>query len=205
MIVSAPKDENELQHLLFTAINSGRPFALRYPRGFGIGVQLDPQLQQIPIGKGEFIRRGSDITLFAYGSMVKVAMDAAAALAERDVDAGVVNARFAKPLDQDLVEQALNTAPRLLTLEEHLANGGFGSAVLEFAEKARVDRGVIRVHAIPDQFIEHGPQAYQRAKFHLDVPGVVDTVLELFPELAQQSAQPRTRRRVAAQKETITW
>ncbi|HEY6893829.1 MAG TPA: transketolase C-terminal domain-containing protein, partial [Rhodanobacteraceae bacterium] len=205
MTVAAPKDENALQHLLFTAINSGKPFALRYPRGFGIGVPLDPQLQQIPIGKGEFVRRGADITLFAYGSMVKIALDAADALAQRGVDAGVVDARFAKPLDEALLEQALNSAPRLLTLEEHLETGGFGSAVLEFAEKARLDRGMIRVHAIPDQFIEHGPQAYQRAKFHLDVPGVVDTVLELFPELAQESAQPRVRRRAVAQKETITW
>ncbi|HUJ16311.1 MAG TPA: 1-deoxy-D-xylulose-5-phosphate synthase [Thermoanaerobaculia bacterium] len=203
MIVSAPKDENELQHLLFTAINSGKPFAIRYPRGFGIGVPLDAQLQQIPIGKGEFIRRGADINFLAYGSMVRVAMEAADALAARNVDAGVVNARFAKPLDETLIEQALKTAPRLVTLEEHLATGGFGSAVLELAERARLG-GVIRVHAIADQFIEHGPQAFQRAKFHLDAPGVVDTVLELFPELAQDSAQPRVRRR-AAQKETITW
>jgi 1-deoxy-D-xylulose-5-phosphate synthase len=203
MIVSAPKDENELQHMLNTALQSGKPFAIRYPRGFGIGVPLDATLQQIPIGKGEFLRRGSDLTLLAYGSMVPPAMEAAAALASRDVDCGVINARFAKPLDVGLIEQALKTAPRLITLEEHLINGGFGSAVMEMAEQRQLDRTAIRVHAIPDQFIEHGPQAYQRAKFHLDVAGLVDTVLDLVPELAQSEA--RVRRRVVAQKETVTW
>jgi 1-deoxy-D-xylulose-5-phosphate synthase len=205
MIVAAPKDENELQHLLFTAIQSGKPFAIRYPRGFGIGVALDAALQTIPIGKGEMLRRGADLTLFAYGSMVPPAMEAAQTLAARDIDCGVINARFAKPLDAALIEQAMQAAPRLLTLEEHLISGGLGSAVLELAEARGLDRGSMRVHAIPDQFIEHGPQAYQRAKFHLDAPGIVDVVLDLYPELAQSSAQPRVRRRALAQKETVTW
>ena len=157
------------------------------------------------IGKGEFLRRGSDVTLLAYGSMVPVAMEAAEALASRNIDCGVINARFAKPLDLALIEQALQTAPKLITLEEHLVSGGFGSAILELAEQKGLDREAIRVHAIPDQFIDHGPQVYQRAKFHLDAPGVVDTVLGLIPELAEESAQPRVRRRVVAQKETVTW
>jgi len=205
MIVSAPKDENELQHLLFTALHSGRPFAVRYPRGFGVGVPLDATPHEIPIGKGEFLRRGGDVTLLAYGSMVPVAMEAAETLASRGVNCGVINARFAKPLDLSIIEQALKAAPRLITLEEHLVTGGFGSATLELAEQKGLDREAIRVHAIPDQFIDHGPQAYQRAKFHLDAPGVVDTVLELVPELTQESAQPRVRRRVVSQKETVTW
>ena len=205
MIVSAPKDENELQHLLFTALRSGRPFAIRYPRGFGAGVPLDATLHEIPVGKGEILRRGSDVTLLAYGSMVPVALEAADVLASRHVSCSVINARFAKPLDIALIEQALKSAPQLITLEEHLVSGGFGSAVLETAEQRHLDRAAIRVHAIPDQFIDHGPQAFQRAKFHLDAPGVVETVLELLPELAQDSAQPRVRHRVAAQKETVTW
>ena len=203
MIVSAPKDENELQHLLNTALQSGRPFAIRYPRGFGVGVPLDTVLQQVPIGKGEILRRGSDLTLFAYGSMVPPAMEAAEALASRDIDCGVINARFAKPLDVSLIEQAMKVAPRFVTLEEHLVSGGLGSAVLELAEQKQLDGAAIRVHAIPDQFIEHGPQAYQRAKFHLDSAGIVDRVLELYPELAQ--SQPRVQRRLVAQKETVTW
>src|SRR5713226_4865918 len=200
MIVSAPKDENELQHMLFTAIYSGKPFAVRYPRGFGIGVALDRELQTLPIGKGEVLRRGKDVNLFAYGSMVPPAMEAAAALGQRGVDCGVINARFAKPLDIELIEQTLHLSPRLLTLEEHLVSGGLGSAVLELAQHRRFKADAIRVHAIPDQFIEHGPQAYQRAKFHLDAAGIVETVLEFY----QESERPaRVRPRVVAQKETV--
>ena len=205
MIVSAPKDENELQHLLFTALYSGKPFAIRYPRGFGIGTPLDPVLESIPIGKGMLLRKGTDVTLFAYGATVPPAMEAAAALAARGVDCGVINVRFAKPLDVDLLEQALRFAPRLITVEEHLVSGGLGSAVLEIVEQRRLDPTAIRVHAIPDQFIDHGPQAYQRAKFRLDAAGIVDTVFQFYPDLAQSASQPRPRRLVAAQKETVTW
>jgi 1-deoxy-D-xylulose-5-phosphate synthase len=205
MIVSAPKDENELQHLLFTALYSGKPFAIRYPRGFGVGTPLDPVLESIPIGKGMLLRKGTDVTLFAYGATVPPAMEAAAALAARGVDCGVINARFAKPLDVDLLEQALRFAPRLITVEEHLVSGGLGSAVLEIVEQRRLDPTAIRVHAIPDQFIDHGPQAYQRAKFRLDAAGIVDTVFQFYPDLAQSASQPRPRRLVAAQKETVTW
>ena len=203
MIVSAPKDENELQHMLFTAIYSGKPFAVRYPRGFGIGVALDRELQTLPIGKSEVLRRGKDVNLFAYGSMVPPAMEAAAALGQRGVDCGVINARFAKPLDIELIEQTLHLSPRLVTLEEHLVSGGLGSAVLELAEHRRFDAAAIRVHAIPDQFIEHGPQAYQRAKFHLDAAGIVETVLEFYQEFERPAS--RVRPRAVAQKETVTW
>jgi 1-deoxy-D-xylulose-5-phosphate synthase len=204
MIVSAPKDENELQHLLFTAIYSGKPFALRYPRGFGIGAALDKSLQTLPVGKGEFLRRGKDLNLFAYGSMVPPALEAAAVLTSRGIDCGVINARFAKPLDLELIEQTLHAVPRLMTLEEHLVSGGLGSAVLELAEHRRLNASGIRVHAIPDQFIDHGPQAYQRAKFHLDAAGIVDTVLDHYPEFERSASRNRPRA-AAAQKETVTW
>jgi 1-deoxy-D-xylulose-5-phosphate synthase len=204
MVVSAPKDENELQHMLFTAIYSGRPFAVRYPRGFGIGVSLDKSLQTLPVGKGEILRRGKDLNLFAYGSMVPPAVEAAAVLTSRGIDCGVINARFAKPLDIDLIEQTLHVTPRLMTLEEHLVSGGLGSAVLEMAEHRRLNASAIRVHAIPDQFIDHGPQAYQRAKFHLDAAGIADTVLDHYPEFERSASRNRPRA-VAAQKETVTW
>jgi 1-deoxy-D-xylulose-5-phosphate synthase len=199
--VAAPKDENELQHMLFTAIRSGQPFAVRYPRGFGIGTPLDPVLQTIPAGKGEILRSGHDVVLFAYGSMVPPAMEAAAALAAHGVDCGVINARFVKPLDLDLLREALRLAPRVLTLEEHLISGGFGSAVLEAIEEHRLE-GTVRVHAIPDHFIDHGPQAYQRSKFRLDAAGIVDTVLELYPDLAPDAAKVD---RPEMPKETVTW
>jgi 1-deoxy-D-xylulose-5-phosphate synthase len=204
MVVAAPKDENELQHLLFTAIYSGRPFAVRYPRGFGAGVPLDPALRAIPVGTGEMLRTGSDVTLFAYGSMVPPALEAATALATHGIDCGVINARFAKPLDIELLEGALELAPRLVTLEEHLVSGGLGSAVFEAFEARRLDPSPIRVHAIPDVFIEHAPQAQQRSKFHLDAVGIAEKVLALYPELEQATPLLRQRRR-EMEKETVTW
>jgi len=116
-----------------------------------------------------------------------VASEAAAALAGLGVSCGVVNARYAKPLDLDLLSRTLRTAPRLVTVEEHLATGGFGSAVLEACEEHGFDSSRVRVHAIPDQFIDHSPQALQRKNFRLDAPGIVSRVLELFPDLASGS------------------
>jgi len=183
MTVAAPKDENELQHLLFTAINSGRPFAIRYPRGAGLGVPLDGALLTIPPGKGEILSVGRDLNLLAYGSMVPVAEQAASSLRARGVDCGVANARFAKPLDVDLVQTLLAASPRLLTLEEHLAMGGFGSAVLEAVHAAGLPAAGVHSHAIPDQFVEHSPQTVQRHLFRLDVPGLLSRVAELYPGL----------------------
>jgi 1-deoxy-D-xylulose-5-phosphate synthase len=207
MVVAAGKDENELQHLLYTAIFSGRPFTVRYPRGAGLGVPLDQKLATIPIGRGEIVRDGKDLFFLAYGSMVPVAIEAARLLAERGVDCGVANARFAKPLDLDLLRRARTKAPRLLTLEEHLAMGGFGSAVLEAFHHEGWDTSNLRVHAIPDQFVEHSPAQLQRAKLRLDPVGVVETAFALFPDLAQAAAPAKAA--VGSQSEnlveTVTW
>jgi 1-deoxy-D-xylulose-5-phosphate synthase len=209
MTVAAGKDENELQHLLFTAIESGRPFAIRYPRGLGPGAELDPELKRIPIGKGELLREGKDLCLVAYGSMVPVALAAAEALNERGINCGVANARFAKPLDTELLARVCAMAPRLLTLEEHLVTGGFGSGVLEAFHAAGLPAEKLKIHAIPDQFVEHSPQAMQRANLKLDAPGVVVKVLELFPELvrpAGAAAGPAPARKPDEKLvETVTW
>jgi 1-deoxy-D-xylulose-5-phosphate synthase len=209
MTVAAPKDENELQHLLFTAIESGRPFAIRYPRGLGQGVELDPDLKRIPIGKGEVLREGKDLCLLAYGSMVPVALAAAETLRERGIGCGVANARFAKPLDAELLARVSGMAPRVLTLEEHLLTGGFGSGVLEAFHAAGLPAEKLRVHAIPDQFVEHSPQALQRANLKLDAPGIVEKVLELFPELIRAAGVPgdkaKTRKPEEKLVETVTW
>ncbi|MDQ6891608.1 MAG: 1-deoxy-D-xylulose-5-phosphate synthase [Acidobacteriota bacterium] len=188
MTVAAPKDENELQHLLFTAIGSGRPWAIRYPRGLGLGVPLDETLREIPAGRGEILREGKDVCFLAYGSMVPVAVEAATLLRAQGVECGVVHARFAKPLDGDLLERASRMAPRILTVEEHLAAGGFGSAVLEEFQERGLDPAGVRIHAIPDQFIEHSPQALQRRNFRLDPEGLVARVFELWPDVAAKSA-----------------
>jgi 1-deoxy-D-xylulose-5-phosphate synthase len=188
MTVASPKDENELQHLLVTAIESGRPFALRYPRGLGRGVALDETPGALPIGRGEILRRGDDVLLLAYGSMVGVALEAAETLAARGVACGVVNARFAKPLDMELV--ASIKPKRILTLEEHLYAGGFGSGFLERLAELEPDLPKVHVHAIPDTFVEHAPQSAQRAGFGLDVTGVVAAVLHGFPDLAARAGHP---------------
>ena len=200
LVIAAPKDENELQHLLFTALKSDRPFAIRYPRGLGVGVPLDETLEVVPIGKGELLREGSDLALVAYGSMVAVAWEAAEYLAGQGISTAVVNARFAKPLDLELL--ATLKASRVLTLEEHLRAGGFGSAVLEAASGDRE----IRVLAIGDQFVEHSPQAMQRSLLRLDVPGVIAAVYESFPTLTPRGAPdgavvPRT----VGTTERVTW
>jgi 1-deoxy-D-xylulose-5-phosphate synthase len=209
MTVAAPKDENELQHLLFTAIESGKPFAIRYPRGLGVGAELDPELERIPIGRGEILREGVDLCLLAYGSMVPVALVAAETLREMGVDCGVANARFAKPLDAELLARVSAMAPRTLTLEEHLQMGGFGSGVLEAFHAAGLPAENLKIHAIPDQFVEHSPQATQRANLKLDAPGVVAKVLELFPELSRAAASKGAgapeRKPEEKLVETVTW
>lgn len=208
MVVSAPRDENELQHLLFTAIESGRPFTVRYPRGLGIGAPLDETLHTIPIGTGELLRRGRDLVLVAYGSMVPTAAAAAEVLAEAGIDCGVADARFAKPLDRGLLEEISRMAPRILTLEEHLRIGGFGAGVLDAFHEWGLDASGVKVHAIPDQFVEHGPQAVQRAAHKLDVSGLVETVFELYPELksvAQQTSRKASDEKAETLAETVNW
>jgi 1-deoxy-D-xylulose-5-phosphate synthase len=209
MTVAAPRDENELQHLLFTAIESGQPFTIRYPRGLGVGTELDPELKRIPIGQGEVLREGKDLCLLAYGSMVPVALAAAGMLRERGIDCGVADARFAKPLDAELLGRVSTMAPRILTLEEHLVTGGFGSGVLEAFHAAGLPAERLKVHGIPDQFVEHSPQALQRANLKLDAPGVVAKALELFPDLARPAragADPAAARQPEEKLvETVTW
>jgi 1-deoxy-D-xylulose-5-phosphate synthase len=206
MTVAAPKDENELQHMLATAIGSGRPFAVRYPRGLALGVELDPALKTVPIGRGEVLREGRDLNLFAYGSMVSVAMPAAEELAKRGVSCGVVNARFAKPLDLDLLRRLVSETPRLLTLEEHLEIGGFGAGVLEAFHDAGLPTEGVKVHAIADQFIDHSPQGQQRHNLKLDVDGVVEKVFATYPELGRSTqGAPGGERPQKKFAETVTW
>ncbi|OHD66177.1 MAG: 1-deoxy-D-xylulose-5-phosphate synthase [Spirochaetes bacterium RBG_13_51_14] len=182
MIVSAPKDEDELQHLLFTAAGSGRPMAVRYPRGRGEGVPLQTDFRELPIGRGELIKNGGDVAILAIGSTVYPAMMAAEQLAEMDIDCAVVNARFAKPLDEDLIIELARKTERILTVEDNAAAGGFGSAVMELLARQSV---AVRIDCIglPDRFIEHGPQEFMRAAFDLDADGIVRRVKQSFPAL----------------------
>ncbi len=155
LIVCAPRDENQLQHLLATAVESGRPFALRFPRGAARGVALDPDPKPLAIGRGQCLREGDDVAIVGLGSTVAAAEGAAEILAGRGVRACVVDARFAKPLDVELLTQVARRCGSVVTVEDHGLAGGFGSAVLEALAVAAPGVEVRRL-GVPDRFIEHG-------------------------------------------------
>lgn len=180
LIIAAPKDENELQHLLYTAVQSKHPMAIRYPRGAGVGVELDAELRQIPIGKGEILRKGKDIAILAIGTTVTPALEAAGRLDEEGIEATVVNARFAKPLDAGLIKELATHTKRLVTVEENTISGGFGNSVIDLLQQSDISDVKVKVIAIPDEFVEHGSQARLRAQYGLDAEGIARQALELF-------------------------
>jgi 1-deoxy-D-xylulose-5-phosphate synthase len=181
LVVAAPKDENELQHMLYTAIKSGRPMAVRYPRSPGLGVTLDTKFKHIPIGKGEIIRHGDDVVIFALGASVEPSLKAAEALALKGIGATVVNARYAKPLDNALITNLCSHIKRVVTVEENVLNGGFGSCVDRLLQESGIYDVSVKNIGIPDEFVEHGTQAILRAKYGLDAGGIENQVLGLFP------------------------
>lgn len=174
-VVMAPKDENELQHMLKTALNLNQPVAIRFPRGAGLGVAMDQELKLLPIGKGEILREGSDLTILALGYTVQVAMEAAEGLAKKGISAAVVNARFAKPIDKDWLLSLTAKNPRLVTVEENTCVGGFGSAVREMLEGTSVD---VRTIALPDAYVEHGTQTKIRDKSGLSAEKIAAKIEE---------------------------
>jgi len=180
LIVSAPKDENELQHLLYTAVKSGHPMAIRYPRNPGLGVELDTELREIPIGKGEIIRRGEDVAILAIGATVAPALEAAEELASSDIEATVVNARFAKPLDSELIIGLASHIKCLVTVEENALSGGFGSSVVKLLQDSGMSDIQVKSIGLPDEFVEQGAQAILRAKHGLDAKGIAQQVLTLL-------------------------
>jgi 1-deoxy-D-xylulose-5-phosphate synthase len=181
LVVAAPKDENELQHLLYTAVKSGRPMAVRYPRSPGLGVPLDTVLREIPIGESEVVRYGEDVAILALGVSVAPALEAAGELAKKGVEATVVNARFAKPLDKSLIIDLSGRIKRIVTVEENVLNGGFGSSVIRLLQESGKCDIAVKNIGIPDEFVEQGTQAILRSKYDLDADGIKRQVLELFP------------------------
>lgn len=172
LMVMAPKDENELQHMLNSALHYGAPAALRYPRGNGLGVPLDQALQVIPPGCGEILRcGGKDGTIIAVGSMVYPSLKAAETLASEGISLSVINARFIKPLDKGLILDAAAAGP-IFTLEENVLQGGFGTAVLELLEEEGLSSAsVIRI-GYPDSYIEQGEQPELHERYGLTADGI---------------------------------
>ena len=152
--VMAPADENELQHMLATAFACGGPALLRYPRGRGCGVAMDPDPAPLPVGKGRLLRKGRDVNFLAIGSRVHPAVKAAEYLKGLGIDAGVADLRFVKPLDTALVKELALAGP-VITAEDNVLSGGFGSAVLEYLNSAGIEAGVLRL-GIPDSYVEQG-------------------------------------------------
>jgi 1-deoxy-D-xylulose-5-phosphate synthase len=172
MTMMAPKDENELRHMLKTAVYSGIPMALRYPRGAGYGVEMDAEIETLEIGRGELLLDGSDLCIIAIGSTVYPALEAAEALGRKGVSAGVVNARFVKPLDAELIKAVANKTGRLVTVEENALQGGFGTAVLEMLYDSGLQNVKVKRLGIPDRYIEQGSQAQLRKDVGIDAEGI---------------------------------
>ncbi len=173
MVLMAPADENELQRMLKTCLEHDGPIALRYPRGTAEGVTMDSEIRPLPIGKGELLREGNDLAILAIGNRVPPAMEAARQLEKEGIQAAVVNCRFVKPLDRDLIIQLAQQTHRLLTVEENVLQGGFGTAVLELlAEEGHLNVRVVRL-GIGDHFVEHSSQQIQRSNCDIDGSAII--------------------------------
>lgn len=191
MVVMAPKDENELQHMVQTALDYNGPIALRYPRGAGVGVPLDQIPRSLPIGKGEILKEGRDCTVLAVGSMVYPALTAAEELQKEGISATVINCRFIKPLDEELILEQARRTGRLVTIEEHVLQGGFGGAVLELLEAQGLYDIRVKRLGVPDQFVPHGNSDLLRAAYGLNEEGIMETVREMVNNSAVVQFRPR--------------
>jgi 1-deoxy-D-xylulose-5-phosphate synthase len=178
--VAMGKDEAETRLLLAGALEQPGPVAVRYPRGAGRGAALDQPLGSLPWGQAEWLRRGQDVTLVGFGPIVYHALEAADVLQQKGYRVGVLNARFAKPLDVEALRQAATESQMLVTLEEHVRAGGFGSAVLEWAEAEGL-RVPVRVLALPDEFIDHGPVGHFLGLYGLTADGIAARVQAWLP------------------------
>ena len=178
VVVSAPKDENELRNLLYTAVKSKLPFAIRYPRGTAVGVKIDKEFKEIPIGTWEVLKEGREILIIATGWEVHQALEAAELLKEKGIELTVVNARFIKPIDEVMLTELAKRHKVIVTVEENTVKGGLGSAVNEFLV-SWYDGKIFNI-GVPDMFIEHGEQNLLRKKLGLTGKELADRVLKIY-------------------------
>ena len=179
-VLMAPKDEQELRDMLYTAtLYKKGPIAMRYPRGNALGVEIKP-FSQIPIGKGEIVAKGTDAAIIAIGSMVDVAMKARAILADEKLDIEVINARFVKPLDGELLKDVFSRHKKVITLEDNVITGGFGSAILEFMNQNRIKDVDLIMHGLPDKFVEHGTPDELFRDLKMDPKGVSEVMRDFL-------------------------
>jgi 1-deoxy-D-xylulose-5-phosphate synthase len=179
MVLMAPKDEDELADMMKTALSLPGPSAIRYPRGAVAGVERKPEPQILPLGKAELIADGSDVAILGLGHMSLMAREFAARLEHEGYSAAVINPRFIKPIDREIIETYAGRVAAFVTLEDHVKMGGFGSAVLEVLDEIGSSVPVVRI-AWPDQFIEHGKVDALREKYGLTVNSAYDQVVPLL-------------------------
>ena len=180
IIVMACKDENELQQMLKTAVECGCPASVRYPRGEGVGVSLDPVPSSLEIGKGEIVREGGDIAIIAIGSTVYPSLAAAETLQQEGISATVINSRFVKPLDRTLLSDTASALKKVVIVEENVLMGGFGSAVLELFEEMELTNISVKRLGITDEFVEHATQAELRRQYGIDEEGIAEAARRLM-------------------------
>jgi 1-deoxy-D-xylulose-5-phosphate synthase len=191
MVVMAPKDENELRDMLYTAVVIATgPVALRYPRGSGAGVPLKQGFDAIPIGKGEVLRRGTGVALLPIGAMVQPTLAAAEELAREGISCTVANMRFVKPLDIELLREIAAGAHLIVTVEDNAIFGGFGSAVAEVIAGEGIDGVTVFPCGIPDRFVEHGTPKELYADLGLDPQGIARTVRNLIHQESAHAPGP---------------
>jgi 1-deoxy-D-xylulose-5-phosphate synthase len=192
IVLMAPRDEGEMRDMILTSIEFDGPAAIRYPRGNGVGADIEREPQLLEIGKGETLRTGTDVVVVAYGSMVNPAMDAAKMLEKDGVDATVVNARFVKPLDEELILSLLDDHRVIVTVEEAYLAGGFGSAVMELLESKGLQDAVKVVRmGVPDKIVTHGDPRLLLAKYGLDADGIHAKTLESVRALGERKSEPK--------------
>ena len=179
MIVMAPKDENELRHMLKSALSYGHPVSVRFPKGKVIGVDQDGELDVIPLGKGEVLKEGKDL-LIAFGSLVHPALEAAAKLEDDGIELAVVNARFAKPLDEALILSYARSGSVILTAEEGVTAGGFGSAVRELLDRKKIFDVRFKSIGLPDEIYPLGKTDQVKKMFKLDPDGLAQQIRQFY-------------------------
>jgi 1-deoxy-D-xylulose-5-phosphate synthase len=179
MVIMAPKDENELRNMLYTATLYKRgPIAMRYPRGNALGVEIG-EYEKMEIGKGEIVKEGKDVAILAIGNMVNNSVLAAELLENKGINAEVVNARYVKPLDRELLFDVFSRFNKIITIEDNSIVGGFGSAISEFASESNLKSDIL-IHGIPDRFIEHGKPEELHEELKIDPKGIAEVVEEFL-------------------------
>ncbi|MCG8515207.1 MAG: 1-deoxy-D-xylulose-5-phosphate synthase [Halanaerobiales bacterium] len=191
LVIMSARDEKLLQQMLYTAVNSNRPTVVRYPRGDSSGVGLEQTMTEITLGRGEVLQEGKDLLIIAVGSRVYPALRAAELLSQQGLEVGVIDPRFIKPLDQDLLLENIKRYKKVISVEEHVLAGGFGSAILELINNYNLKGVQLKRLGLPDHFIPHGSQARMRALYQLDAQGIKNVALEMITGKVEIDLWPR--------------